>query len=400
MTMKKTLVGVAVALFASLLGAAAHAEIVVTDAVGRTVRVPEVPKRVVLGFYYEDYLAIAGPDAIDKVVALSRRPWQDWRPRQYARYEAALPRLKTLPDVGSTEDNTFSVEKVIAADPELLIVGAWNYETMGGAMKQLDAAGIPVVVLDYNAQTLEKHVQSTLALGRLMGQEQRARQLADQYTQAMKDIDRRIGPHTPSGKKVYVELAQNGPSTVGNSYGNTMWGALVTRLGGHNIADGQIGNWGPLSPEYVLAQQPDLIFLSGSEWLNKPQAVNMGFGAQAEQTAQRIGAYTQRAGWDMLPAVKAQQVHALYAGGARTLSDYVYAQYIAKQLYPDAFADVDPAQNLRDFYRQWLPIAADGLFVTRYQPQPGRRAHRTGDDGITGLAAPQAQAPSGSTTAP
>lgn len=368
-----------VALSASLPAATALADIVVTDAVGRTVRVPEVPRRVVLGFYYEDYLAIVGPNAIDKVVALSRAPWKDWRPHQYARYESALPRLKTLPDVGNTEDNTFSVEKVIAADPDLLIVGAWNYETMGEAMKQLDAAGIPVVVLDYNAQTLEKHVQSTLALGKLMGQDKRAQQLATQYTQAMQDIDRRIDRHKPSPKKVYVELAQNGPGTVGNSYGNTMWGALITRLGGQNIASGQIGNWGPLSPEYVLAQQPDLIFLSGSEWLNKPQAVNMGFGAQATQTAQRIGAYTQRTGWDTLPAVKQQQVHAIYAGGARTLSDYVYTQYMAKQLYPDAFADVDPAQNLRDFYRQWLPIEADGLFMTRHQPQDGKPRAPVGD---------------------
>ena len=54
-------------------------------------------------------------------------------------------------------------------------------------------------------------------------------------------------------------------------------------------------------------------------------------------------------------------------GGARTISDYVYAQYIAKQLYPDAFKDVDPAKNLEDFYRAWLPIEAKGVFVVPYK---------------------------------
>ncbi|MDO5103245.1 MAG: ABC transporter substrate-binding protein [Lautropia sp.] len=367
--MKNRVLAAAAALAFNLaLSGAAHADISVTDVLGRTVKVPEVPKRVVLGFYYEDYLAIVGPEAIDKVVALSLSTWKDWRPQQYARYEAALPRLKKLPDVGSTEDSSFSVEKVIAADPDLLILGAWNYDTIGESIKQLEAAGIPIVVLDYNAQTIEKHVQSTMALGKLMGQEQRARQLADQYTQAMQDIEQRIGKQKPSPKKVYVELAQNGPGTVGNSYGNSMWGALVTQLGGQNIAAGQVGNWGPLSPEYVLDQQPDLVFLAGSEWLNKPQAVNLGFGAEPAQTRERVAAYTRRTGWDMLPAVKQGQVHGIYHGGARTLSDYVYAQYIAKQLYPDAFADVDPAQNLRDFYRQWLPIPADGVFMMQHQP--------------------------------
>lgn len=371
--MKHRVLAAAAALSVGLaLSGAVHAEISVTDVLGRTVKVPEVPKRVVLSFYYEDYLAIVGPEAIDKVVALSLSAWKDSRPEQYARYEAALPRLKSLPDVGNAEDDSFSVEKVIAAEPDLLILAAWNHEMLGESIKQLEAAGIPIVVLDYNAQTIEKHVQSTMALGTLMGQEKRARQLVSQYTEAMQDIERRIGKHKPSPKKVYVELAQNGPGTVGNSYGNSMWGALVTRLGGQNIAAGQISNWGPLNPEYVLAQQPDLVFLAGSEWLNKPQAVNLGFGADAAQTTERIGAYTRRTGWDTLPAVKQGQVHGIYHGGSRTLSDYVYAQYIAKQLYPEAFADVDPAQNLRDFYRQWLPIPADGVFMMREQQAPAK----------------------------
>lgn len=367
--MKHPVLAAAAALsFGLALSGPAHAEISVTDVLGRSVTVPEVPKRVVLSFYYEDYLAIVGPEAIDKLVALSLSTWKDSRPEQYARYEAALPRLKSLPDVGNAEDDSFSVEKVIAADPDLLILAAWNYDMLGESIQQLEAAGIPIVVLDYNAQTIEKHVQSTMALGTLMGQEKRARELVAQYTDAMQDIEQRIGKHKPSPKKVYVELAQNGPGTVGNSYGNSMWGALVTQLGGQNIAVGQISNWGPLNPEYVLAQQPDLVFLAGSEWLNKPQAVNLGFGANAVQTDERIGAYTRRTGWDTLPAVKQGQVHGIYHGGSRTLSDYVYAQYIAKQLYPDAFADVDPAQNLRDFYRQWLPIQADGVFMMHHQP--------------------------------
>lgn len=370
--MKKTCLATALALLAlSPIFSPALADISVIDAKGRQVRVPKVPERVVLGFYYEDFLAVVGPKALDKVVALSLSTWKDWRPNQFAAYEKALPRLKTLPDVGSTEDSTFSVEKVVDANPDLLILGAWNYDALGEAVEQIEAAGIPVLVLDYNAQTVDKHVSSTLALGKLMGQQARAEKLAADYKAAMADIDARIAPHKPSKKKVYVELAQNGPGTVGNSYGNTMWGALVNQLGGQNIAMGQVGNWGPLSPEYVLDQQPDLILLAGSEWRNKPQAVAMGFGAQPALTNERLGAYAARTGWRDLPAVKGQNLHAIYHGGTRTLSDYVYAQYIAKQLYPDAFKDVEPAENLRRFYETWLPIEADGVFMHRYQnPAP------------------------------
>jgi len=359
--MKKLAAAVALSLLP--LAFAAQAEITATDVVGRKVTVPDVPKRVVLGFYYEDYLAITGPGAVDKLVGLSLTTWKDWRPKQYAAYEQALPQLKKLPDVGSTDDNTFSIEKVIATKPDLLILAAFSYDALGESVKQIEAAGIPVLVLDYNAQTVEKHVASTLALGKIMGQEKRAQELADNYKKAFEDIGARIKKAGPTKKKVYVELAQKGPSEVGNSYGNSMWGALITQLGGHNIADGQIGNWGPLSPEYVLSQKPDLIFLSGSEWLNKPQAVEMGFDAKEAVTQERIAAYLKRPGWSNLPAVKQGDVHGIYAGGARTLSDYVYAQYIAKQLYPDAFRDVNPQQNLRDFYAKWLPVKADGVFM-------------------------------------
>lgn len=344
-------------------GSQAFADITVTDVKGRTVTVPKIPERIVLGFYYEDYLAIAGPGSLDKVVALSLSTWKDWRPNQFAAYEKALPKLASIPDVGNTEDSTFSIEKVIAAKPDLLILAAWSYDALGEGIGQIEAAGIPIVTLDYNAQTVEKHVVSTLALGRLLGTEDRAKKLADNYKHAFEDIDTRIRKAGPTTKKVYVELAQKGPSEVGNSYGSSMWGALIDQLGGQNIAKGQIGNWGPLSPEFVLAKKPDLVFLAGSEWLSKPQAVTIGFGADVAVVRARMAAYVARPGWSDLPAVNNGGVHAIYHGGARTLSDYVYAQYIAKQLYPGAFKDVDPARNIRDYYKEWLPVKADGVFV-------------------------------------
>ncbi|MBD8688890.1 MULTISPECIES: ABC transporter substrate-binding protein [unclassified Rhizobium] len=350
-------------------GSQAFADITVTDVKGRTVTVPKIPERIVLGFYYEDYLAIAGPGSLDKVVALSLSTWKDWRPNQFAAYEKALPKLASIPDVGNTEDSTFSIEKVIAAKPDLLILAAWSYDALGEGIKQIEAAGIPIVTLDYNAQTVEKHVASTLALGKLLGTEDRAEKLADNYKHAFEDIDARIKKAGPTTKKVYVELAQKGPSEVGNSYGSSMWGALIDQLGGQNIAKGQIGNWGPLSPEYVLAKKPDLIFLAGSEWLSKPQAVTVGFGADPAVARARMAAYVARPGWSDLPAVKNADIYAIYHGGARTLSDYVYAQYIAKQLYPDAFKDVDPARNILDYYEKWLPVKADGVFVLPYEAQ-------------------------------
>ena len=179
--MKHFTSALALAALAACIGLPALADITVTDLRGRTVTIPKPAEKVMLGFYFEDFLAITGPGAIDKVVAISRPVWEGWRPFQWKEYVAAMPRLDTLPDVGDTETSTFSIEKAIAAGPDLAILAAWQYDALGENVKQFEAAGIPVVVLDYNAQTLERHLLSTRVLGAVMGQPERAEALAALY---------------------------------------------------------------------------------------------------------------------------------------------------------------------------------------------------------------------------
>lgn len=365
MTMRRFLRLVMVGLL-STLAFPALADITVKDLRDREVTIREPAKRILLGFNYEDYMAVAGPGAMEKVVAVSLTPWKDWRPEQYAAYVKAIPSITGLADVGDTETGTFSVEKAIAARPDLAILAAWQYDALGENAKQLEAAGIPVVVIDYNAQTVEKHVKSTLLLGQVTGQEQRAQQLADDYRATMEDILARTAKAGPSQKKVYVELGKKGPDEIGNTYGKGMWGGVIDMLGGVNIAKGQVENWGPLSPEYTLSAKPDAIVITGSEWVGSPAAVLLGFGANEALANDRLGAYLKRPGWADLPAVRNGEVHAIYHGGTRTLSDYVYVQYLARILYPEAFSDVDPGKEISRFYEKWLPIKAEGVFVHQY----------------------------------
>ncbi|WP_435168833.1 ABC transporter substrate-binding protein [Falsirhodobacter sp. 1013] len=355
------------ALAMAVLGAqAAQAGVTLTDLDGRQVVLDHPPERIALGFYFEDYLAVAGPEGADRLVALSRAPWADWRPGQWKAYAARYPQLNSLPDIGHADDNTLSAEAIIATRPDVAILSTWQTSALGEpGLRQLDAAGVKVVALDYNAQTVERHVLSTQVLGAVLGQPERAQRLADLYRAKIDDTLARIAMAGPSHLKIYVELAQSGPREVGNSYGKGMWAGVIDLVGGQNIAAGQIGNWGPLSPEYVIAQQPDVILLAGSEWINRPASVPMGFGATDTVAQTRLQAYAARAGWADLPAVETRQVYGIYHGGIRTLSDFVYVRSVAKALYPDAFADVDPVQELQDFYADWLPVAPDGLFVTR-----------------------------------
>ena len=361
-----------VILFVSVLcvTSAWSATVEVTDALGRKVKITTPVHRVVLNFNFEEFTAVTGKEGWTKVVGISRAPWEGWRPAIFSRYAAVLPNLQAMPDIGNSDDGTFSAEKVIALKPDVLFVAEWTYKSLQTARDQIEAAGIPIVVIDYNAQMLERHISSTLAIGKVMGTEQRSQELASLYEREYKSVLARIAKAGgASNKKVYVELGQAGPETIGNSYSGTMWGKLFTTLGAVNIADGKLtGPWGPLNAEAVIAENPDLIFIAGSSWVNKPKAVKTGYDATPEITRKSLDTYAQRAGWSGMKAIKNGEMHAIEHGLCRTLFDFVAMQYIAKRLYPDAFKDVDPDASFRAYHAKYLPVAYSGTWMLPLKP--------------------------------
>lgn len=338
--------------------------ITVTDVLGRTVELPQQPERILLGFYFEDTFAVGGADVYDRVVGISRDAWEGWRNLQWQAYVEAVPSIAGIADVGEVDAGTFSLEAAIATQPDVAIFAAWQHGVLGDAVARMEEAGIPVVILDYNAQEVEKHVASTLALGAILGEEERAQELADFYSGTYEDTIARVAK-SDAKPRVYVELGRKGAEETDNSYAGTMWGKLIDSAGGENIANGQIERWGALSPEYVLAQNPEVVFLAGSGWLSRDKAVILGPNVEAALTHERMAPYAGRPGWDQLEAVKNGEMHGLYHGGARTLYDVAFFQYIAKQLHPEQFEDVDPQATLDNFFATYMPIQFNGTYMTQ-----------------------------------
>jgi iron complex transport system substrate-binding protein len=351
--------------------AAQAAPVQVTDAVGRTVTVDAPVERVVPVFNYEEFTAIAGKDAWNKVVAYNRKPWETYRHSIWRRYADAIPRLVDLPDVGHPEDNTFSVEKVLAVRPQVVLMPQWGYATHAAAIEQLAAVGIPTVVIDYNAQILERHIASTLAIGKVMGSDDRARDLVELYKREVADVQRRVAS-APQGDKrptVYLEVAMEGPEVAGSTFTTTMWGRVLDMVGAENVAKGRLSAaQAPMNPEAVLAANPDVIFLAGSSWRNQPRSVRLGYEVDEAGARASLQPYLDRPGWRTLKAVQNRRVYAIQHGLARTLFDFTAMQMIAKQLYPAAFSDVDPIANLKAYHERWLPIAFGGVWMVVAEP--------------------------------
>jgi iron complex transport system substrate-binding protein len=354
-------------LFAVVLGTPPAHAVEIVDVIGRKTTLGTPVKRIVLGFYFEDFLAVGGPAALDRVVGISRAAWEDWRPDNWKAHVAAHPALAHIADVGEVEVNTFSVEKVLALKPDVVILGDWQVKGIGADFERILAARIPVVVIDYHAQTLERHVRSTLVLGQVLGTEERAHQIADEYETAIRQVQSRVQAANRPKPSVYIELGNKGVAEHGPSYGNFMWGTIADVAGGNNVSRNVVATWGPVSPEFVLTARPEVIVLSGSEWRKNPTSILMGQGVGAEEARARLAGFTRRPGWANLPAVRSGRVHGVYQGASRTIMDYTSVQYLAKALYPDLFADFDPQANYLSFYKRYLPIVPEGTFMISLQ---------------------------------
>ena len=337
----------------------------ITDALGREVVVKQRPERVVNCFNYEEFTAIAGLDGWKRVVGMNRVVWEGWRPAIFSRYVPLIPTLAAMPDVGNTDEGTFAAEKVIGLRPDLVMMPAWTWNAAETARNQIAAAGIPILVFDYNAQTLERHLSSTRAIGAAMGEPDRAEVLAQRYQRNIEDILNRSAQAGGAKPRSYIELGQGGAAVIGNSYPPvTMWGRIFEMLGAQNIAAGRIpGNYGPIPAEAVLASDPQFIFIGASSWVNRPNAVRTGYDVPPETTRASLAPYAQRPGWAGLSAIRAGELHAMEHGLCRTLFDDTAALYMAKRFHPGAFANDDPVAVLADYHARFLPVPFSGTWM-------------------------------------
>ena len=335
----------------------------VTDLKGRTVTLPANIERVVVTFNLEEYLAVTGEAGVDKLVGWSHKYWKGRRDDAYNAYTKALPAMESIPDVGYNGD--ISIEAIISLQPDVVLASATgaNYNALEPAFDLLHQAGIEVVFFNFHKQTIETHQQSIQLIGKVMGQEERAAELARLYEEQMNLVYDRLKDLADEDRpSVYMEFSR-GPSVIGNSWSEQMWGAQIRECGGVNIAAGQEGASVDVPAEQVLAANPDFIIMSGCLQSDDTDNVVMGYGADRELAREHLEAYKSRDGWSSLNAVKNNNMGAIYHDLSRHIFDFAGAQFLAKTLHPDLFADIDPEANLAKFFSDYMPVELDGVWT-------------------------------------
>ena len=284
----------------------------------------------------------------------------------YKRLVDKIPELDNIKRVSNFADNDFSVEELLSIDADGIIAPV-SYKAQIDAIE--DKLDIPVLYVDYHNQDFDDHIKSTEIIAKATGLDKNLDKLNGFYKEKINTMKEKL-KDVKDKPKVYLEHGYEGEHAYGNSYGNNMmWGKIINDCGGYNLTGDVLGEKEatPVSEEFVLSNDPDLIFLTGAEWIEKPESMKMGFGISPEDVNKKIKKYKTRNGWDNLKAMKDKNVYAIGQNLARDMSDFYAYESLAKTFHPDLFDDVDPEADMKEFYDNFMPIEYEGCWFTKYE---------------------------------
>lgn len=238
----------------------------VTDQLGRTVTVPDEPRRIVS----------LAPNITEIIFALG----QEHRLMGATRYSDFPPEAKKLPKVGSYVH--LDLEKIVALKPDLCI--AIKDGNPIAVAKRLESLKIPVYAV--NPRNLETIMQTVLEIGGLINAQKEADLLVkdmDLRIQKVKSLVSNVA-HRP---RVFFQIGVSPIVSVGT---HTFIHGLIVLAGGTNLAQGPI-SYPRFSREQVLALSPEVIIIT-----------SMARAAVFEQVKAEWNK------WPDLPAVRDQRI--------------------------------------------------------------------------------------------
>ncbi|MCP8317309.1 MAG: ABC transporter substrate-binding protein [archaeon] len=145
------------------------------------------------------------------------------------------------------------VEKVVAANPDLIFVGTWMRPE---GVAKLEELGFPVVGIDYG-ESLDDIYSAITLIGKLTGAEDSAENLVSELEQNITRVTNAVA-NLPK-PKVFWMTWHNPLMSAG---GPILLNTLIQAAGGVNIFEDVDIAWPFVSSEDVLAQNPEVILLS------------------------------------------------------------------------------------------------------------------------------------------
>ncbi|WP_306484141.1 ABC transporter substrate-binding protein [Anaerococcus sp.] len=345
-------------------------KLVIEDVLGRKVELDKPMDKVIIqgsgsGGPFMTMMYLDKENFYKKIAAMDDGIRRD-RNDLYQRLVDKIPELDDVKRVSNFADNDFSLEELLSIDADGIIAPV-SYKAQLDAIE--DKIGLPIIYVDYHNQDFDDHLKSTEIIAKVTGLDENLDKLNGFYKEKIDSMKERL-KEASDKPRIYLEHGYEGEHAYGNSYGNEMmWGKIINDAGGYNLTGEVLGEREatPVSEEFVLSQDPDMIFITGAEWVEKPESMKMGFGISPEDVSKKIDKYKTRNGWKDLTAMKEKNVYVIGQNLVRDMCDFYAYETLAKTFHPELFKDVDPEADMKEFYENFMPIEYQGTWFSKYE---------------------------------
>jgi iron complex transport system substrate-binding protein len=267
------------------------------DALGRTVTLPAPPQRIVTIFASNTEM-VAALGLTDRIVGIEA----------FTRYP---PDVQGKPLVGGRLG--FSVDAVVRQRPDLVVVTPAR-QAAHQLVDPMERIGVPVIVLQH--ATVAEVMANIRLLGLATGADRRAGELAARLETRIGDVARRVAQQQRPRTIMITGRVGNGLLLVARP--GTYTGDAIA-LSGARFALQDRGIVAQISPEAILAADPDTLLFAGSP--------------------RDLDELVSRPGWRDMRAVRAGRAHAVNRAeflipGPRTVDGI---ERLARLLHAQAF---------------------------------------------------------------
>jgi len=322
------------------------AEIALIDSAGRVVTVDAPVSRIVpLHMRHATAVVVLGGE--DAIVGVGRTVLER---------ESLFPELADKPSIGSHAEP--DLEATLELSPDLVIAF-----TQTGGQDQLEEKLPPEVALvRIDLSRADNLKEEMMLLGTLIGKKDAASAYDEWYDLYVGTVTDRVAD-IPEEDRMRAFLERESPereaSTRWAYAGDTGYSDLCDVAGGANIAKGKIEYHGDVEAEWVMEANPEVII-----------GLSYG-GGYAVDDDSRLKAYRdgimKAPGFAFVDAVRDGRVYVISGDFSLGPQMTIGAVVVAKWLYPDLFADLDPQEIHREFLREFMgvdpEIAGEGAFV-------------------------------------
>jgi iron complex transport system substrate-binding protein len=250
--------------------APANSAIQITDGLGRQVSLPALPARIIS-------LAPSNTEILFALGAGDRLVGRD----DFSDYPAEA---KKIPSIGGIEK--FSMEQITSLKPDLILAAGITSPEQIKALEDLNLKVYAVA----NPTNLDGLYTNLNAVGKLVGKEKEAGALSATLKQRFETVQKAVAT-TSNRPKAFYELDGTDPTKPWTAGKGTFIDLLIQTAGGVNIGNAIQGDWGQISQEQLIVENPDVVIMG-----------DLTYGITMEQVLARPG-------WQTLKAIKDKKVY-------------------------------------------------------------------------------------------